>query len=116
MHPVSNPIELLSDECQQDETAEVTPEWPAPKSAMEAARRFVLDIVKQNRSVLIAPDKDADGLTGNKSVEGKDSGSCPQLAVSFTTPSEHWAIRRSGFMCTTWLRAITYTPSPNAFV
>jgi hypothetical protein len=39
-------------------------EWPAPQSAMQEARHFVLDIVKNNYRTLIVPDKDADGLSG----------------------------------------------------
>ena len=43
---------------------EVWMDWPAPRSAMEEARQFMKDIVDNGRSVLIVPDKDADGLSG----------------------------------------------------
>nr|XP_019014475.1 uncharacterized protein I206_00557 [Kwoniella pini CBS 10737]OCF53256.1 hypothetical protein I206_00557 [Kwoniella pini CBS 10737] len=38
-------------------------DWPAPIQAMEEARGFIRDIVINKRSVLIVPDKDADGLS-----------------------------------------------------
>ncbi|WVF66062.1 hypothetical protein IAT40_000800 [Kwoniella sp. CBS 6097] len=38
-------------------------DWPAPRSAMAEARDFIRDIVDNKRSVLIVPDKDADGLS-----------------------------------------------------
>ncbi|RXK38730.1 hypothetical protein M231_04040 [Tremella mesenterica] len=38
-------------------------EWPAPRADMTAAREFIIDIVKEKRSVVIVPDKDADGLS-----------------------------------------------------
>ncbi|WRT63865.1 uncharacterized protein IL334_000790 [Kwoniella shivajii] len=38
-------------------------DWPAPAHAMEEARDFIRDIVSNKRSVLIVPDKDADGLS-----------------------------------------------------
>ncbi|OCF45106.1 hypothetical protein I317_00907 [Kwoniella heveanensis CBS 569] len=38
-------------------------DWPAPRSAMAEARDFIRDIVGNKRSVLIVPDKDADGLS-----------------------------------------------------
>ncbi|WWD09001.1 hypothetical protein V865_007116 [Kwoniella europaea PYCC6329] len=38
-------------------------DWPAPAAAMEEARCFIRDIVDNKRSVLIVPDKDADGLS-----------------------------------------------------
>ncbi|KAK8845538.1 hypothetical protein IAR55_006253 [Kwoniella newhampshirensis] len=38
-------------------------DWPAPRVAMSEAREFIVDIVKNKRSVLIVPDKDADGLS-----------------------------------------------------
>ncbi|WWC85785.1 uncharacterized protein L201_000652 [Kwoniella dendrophila CBS 6074] len=38
-------------------------DWPAPILAMEEARDFIRDIVDKRRSVLIVPDKDADGLS-----------------------------------------------------
>nr|XP_031863515.1 uncharacterized protein CI109_000765 [Kwoniella shandongensis]KAA5530587.1 hypothetical protein CI109_000765 [Kwoniella shandongensis] len=38
-------------------------DWPAPRTAMKEAREFILDIVENKRSVLIVPDKDADGLS-----------------------------------------------------
>ena len=39
-------------------------DWPAPRSAMYAARAFLDDVIQHKRSVLIVPDKDADGLSG----------------------------------------------------
>ncbi|WVR03621.1 hypothetical protein IAU60_000614 [Kwoniella sp. DSM 27419] len=38
-------------------------DWPAPRGAMAEARAFIRDIVAHKRSVLIVPDKDADGLS-----------------------------------------------------
>lgn len=65
-------------------TSEYGPQWdnwPAPSDAMERARLFILDMyvyishtgqalslsVESRRSVLIVPDKDADGLSGEHS-------------------------------------------------
>jgi len=39
-------------------------EWPAPHGQLQAARDYLLDIVAKGYRVVIAPDKDADGLTG----------------------------------------------------
>ncbi|ORY75817.1 DHH family protein [Protomyces lactucae-debilis] len=38
-------------------------EWPAAEAAMAAARSFIEDAAKTNGSVLLCPDKDADGLS-----------------------------------------------------
>ncbi|KEF52274.1 uncharacterized protein A1O9_11514 [Exophiala aquamarina CBS 119918] len=37
--------------------------WPAPESAIEAARSFLKDCAASGKKTLIAPDKDADGLS-----------------------------------------------------
>ncbi|KAF2097166.1 DHH phosphoesterase [Rhizodiscina lignyota] len=37
--------------------------WPAPKSQIDNARRFIQECAKSNKPTLIVPDKDADGLT-----------------------------------------------------
>ncbi|ORX34770.1 hypothetical protein BD324DRAFT_634900 [Kockovaella imperatae] len=38
-------------------------EWPAPARAILAAQKFIIEITTQQLPVLIAPDKDADGLS-----------------------------------------------------
>ncbi|KAK4685760.1 single-stranded-DNA-specific exonuclease, partial [Tremellales sp. Uapishka_1] len=38
-------------------------DWPAPRQQMKEARAFIMDIIENRRSVLIVPDKDADGLS-----------------------------------------------------
>ncbi|KAL7420743.1 hypothetical protein Q5752_004695 [Cryptotrichosporon argae] len=43
--------------------ADAWPDWPAPRADLDAGREFIMDIVKNKRSVLIVPDKDADGLS-----------------------------------------------------
>lgn len=45
------------------EYGEAWSDWPAPASSMHEARKFILDIVDNHRSVVIVPDKDADGLS-----------------------------------------------------
>jgi len=39
-------------------------DWPASHDALRAARAYLLDVVAKGYQVMIAPDKDADGLTG----------------------------------------------------
>ena len=43
-------------------------DWPAPHNALRAARNFLLETVSKGYRVVIAPDKDADGLTGELTV------------------------------------------------
>jgi hypothetical protein len=73
-----------SDDPPWSSTSEYGPQWdnwPAPSDAMERARLFILDVyvytpltgqalspsVQSRRSILIVPDKDADGLSGEHS-------------------------------------------------
>lgn len=37
--------------------------WPAPRSQIDRAKKFIQDCASANKSTLIVPDKDADGLT-----------------------------------------------------
>ncbi|RSM12025.1 hypothetical protein CDV31_006475 [Fusarium ambrosium] len=43
--------------------------WPAPKSKLKAARRFIRECVSAKQRTLIIPDKDADGLTSGAILE-----------------------------------------------
>jgi hypothetical protein len=58
-------------------------DWPAPRNAMLAARRFLTDIVENQHSVLIVPDKDADGLSGRSALDRSPSTDHTQLAPCF---------------------------------
>lgn len=40
----------------------VMTEWPCGKSALEAARKFVKDAASRGGKIVLAPDRDADGL------------------------------------------------------
>lgn len=66
-----------SDQITIHEYGQEWADWPAPRAAIEAAQDFILDMwviqsqtdnnmrsVKNDRTVLIVPDKDADGLSG----------------------------------------------------
>ena len=45
----------------KDEDGEIV--WPAPKDQIAQARKIILQCAKENKTTLIVPDKDADGLT-----------------------------------------------------
>ncbi|KAI5868361.1 DHH family protein [Durotheca rogersii] len=51
----------LTPSVRDDETGEII--WPAPKAQIEQARSFIRDCVAAKEKTLIAPDKDADGLS-----------------------------------------------------
>lgn len=42
-------------------------DWPCKLPALEAAREFVQRVASQGGKVLLAPDRDADGLCAGKS-------------------------------------------------
>lgn len=43
-------------------------DWPAPREAIQSARKWILQAIDQKQKILIAPDKDADGLSGTAST------------------------------------------------
>ena len=47
--------------CRRDHNGTII--WPAPEDAIESARAFLRACAEEQRCVLIAPDKDADGLS-----------------------------------------------------
>ncbi|KAI9635701.1 uncharacterized protein MKK02DRAFT_24910 [Dioszegia hungarica] len=63
--PSASPLQDIADAGDRfgDEYGAKWAEWPAPRSQMTAASEFIRDIVKHKRSVLLVPDKDADGLS-----------------------------------------------------
>ncbi len=46
-------------------------DWPCKLSALESARNFVKEVASKGGKVLLAPDRDADGLCAGKLLQRK---------------------------------------------